>query len=269
MTNPANNFARQYGPWALIAGGSEGIGLAFAKQLAQVGINLILLGRRTSALQTARQALANYDVAIETHSIDLSNAIDGEQLQAITADKEIGLLIYNAGATHGAELFHERPLDDALGLIQLNCHSPTTLCHLLGQAMRLRRRGGILLMSSMSGLTGGAYIASYCATKSFDIILAEGLYQELQPFGVHVMALIAGATDTPAMARSGIDIGQAMAADDVAREGLAALGSGPVLVAGENNRAASVLFRDANRDQTSTLMSQATAGMYGKSFPPR
>lgn len=262
------NVQRHYGPWALIAGGSEGIGLAYARLLAAQGINLILLGRRESALHSARESLAETGVEIDTHSVDLSRELDSTFFQAIADTKEVGLLIYNAGATHGAELFHERPLAHAQGLINLNCQSPTLLCHIFGGAMRERRRGGIILMSSMSGLTGGAYIAAYCATKSFDITLAEGLYQELKPYGVHALALIAGATDTPAMARSGIDLNHAMPADEVAREGLAALGGPPVFIAGENNRAAAALFRDTDREQTTALMSQATAGLYGKAYPP-
>ncbi len=93
-------------------------------------------------------------------------------------------------------------------------------------------------MSSMSGLTGGAYIAAYAATKAFDIVLAESLWAELAPCGVHVLSLVAGATDTPAMAASGIQFepGHAMDPMAVAREGLARLPHGPLHVAGDNNR---------------------------------
>jgi short-subunit dehydrogenase len=135
--------------------------------------------------------------------------------------------------------------------------------------MPQRGRGGILLMSSLSGLTGGAYIAAYAATKAFDIALAESLWAELTPCGVHVLSLIAGATDTPAMSASGIvfEEGHAMDPMTVAREGLANLPQGPVHIAGENNRLGAAILRGENRRQSVTLMSAGSAGLYGLPAP--
>ena len=104
---------------------------------------------------------------------------------------------------------------------------------------------------------------------AFDIALAEGLWAELHPQGVHVLGLIAGSTDTPAMAASGIDFaeGQAMHPDDVAREGLTQLPHGPIHVAGESNRAGAELLRSANRRQSVALMSQGAAALYHLPVP--
>ena len=260
----------QYGPWALIAGGSEGIGLAFARQLAKAGINLILLARRDGPLQAAReQLLEKFDIDVRVHSLDLTAPGLEHTLAQITKDLEIGLLIYNAGAVHGAARFHDEPLDKALQLIALNCTGPATFAHHLGGRMRDRGHGGIILLSSVSGLSGGAYIATYCATKAFDIAFAEGLWAELTPHGVNVLGLIAGATDTPAMADSGIafEPGQAMDPADVAREGLEQLSHGPIHVAGAGNRDSAGLMRDANRRMTVGFMSMGAATMYGKNVP--
>jgi short-subunit dehydrogenase len=190
-------------------------------------------------------------------------------LADITDGLDIGLLIYNAGAIHGAGLFLDDPLQKARKLIHLNCLGPAIFCHQLGNAMRQRRRGGIILMSSLSGLTGGAYIGAYAASKSFDIILAESLWAELAPCGVHVLGLIAGATDTPAMAASGIDFepGHAMDPMTVAREGLAQLPHGPVHVAGDGNRAGAAILRSEDRRQSVSLMSAGSAGLYGLPVP--
>lgn len=263
----------QYGPWAVIAGGSEGIGLSFAQRLAANGINLILLARREAPLLLARDAiLAQSAVEIETHPLDLTSADLESQLDAIIGEREVGMAIYNAGATHGAELFHDAPLSAAQNLVALNCTGPLVFCHKLGAAMRARGRGGIILMSSMSGLVGGGYIATYTATKAFDVTLAEALWAELKPYGVDVLGLIAGATDTPAMAASGVtfnrqDGGGPMLPDEVADEGLAQLGKAPVWVAGEGNRAFAAMLRSPERVDGIDMMTAGAAGMFGKPFP--
>jgi len=264
-----NTLRDQYGPWALIAGGSEGIGLAFARQLAAAGVNLLLLARREQPLDAARRALADFPVTVRTHAMDLTAADMARQLAGITAGLEIGLAIYNAGAMHGAAHFLDAPLDKALQLVALNCTGPLTLVHQLARPMRERGRGGIILLSSGAGLAGGGYIAAYAATKAFDIVLAEGLWAELQPHGVHVLGLIAGATDTPAMASAGIDFapGEAMDPEDVAREGLEQLPHGPVHAAGAQNRAAAAFMRGAERRQAVALMTAGSAALFGLPAP--
>ena len=124
-------------------------------------------------------------------------------------------------------------------------------------------------MSSLSGLTGGAYIAAYAATKAFDIVLAESLWAELAPCGVHVLGLVAGATDTPAMSASGItfESGQAMDPMTVAREGLTQLPHGPLHIAGDDNRLGAAILRGEDRRQSVALMSAGSAGLYGLPMP--
>lgn len=262
--------SEQYGPWALIAGGSEGIGLCFARELAAGGINLILLARRAGPLELARdQLLADFQVDVRIHPLDLTCAELDDRVADITDGLEIGLLIYNAGAMHGVGRFLDEPLEKSRTVVKLNCDGPITFCHRLGTAMRERGRGGIILLSSLSGLTGGAFIATYAATKAFDITLAESLWAELHPHGVHVLGLVAGATDTPAMAASGVDFapGQAMDPAEVAREGLERLPHGPLHIAGEGNRLAAELLRGADRRQSVAMMSAGAAALYGLTPP--
>ena len=263
-------LAQRYGPWALIAGGSQGIGLCLAQQLAQAGINLLLIARRQAPLDEASRAITSrHPVEVRTCALDLCDNSLAGQLDAVVDGLEIGLMIYNAGAVHGAGLFLDEPLEKAQQLVKLNCQGPLLLCHRLGNAMRARGRGGIMLLSSLSGLTGGAYVATYAATKAFDIILAESLWAELRPHGVDVLGLIAGATDTPAMADSGVAFtdGQAMDPAEVAREGLLALPQGPIHVAGEGNRSAAEILRAGDRRQSVAMMSAGAAALYEKEMP--
>jgi short-subunit dehydrogenase len=265
-----NRLQERYGPWALIAGGSEGIGLCFARRLAAAGIHLHLLARREAPLAAARHSLrSDFDIEVRTHALDLTEPGLEARLDALTGDSEIGLLVYNAGALHDAALFHDEPLDKATTLVALNCTGPLLFSHRLGSAMRERGRGGIILLSSMAGLCGGGYVAVYSATKAFDITLAEGLWAELAPHGVDVLGLVAGATATPAMASAGIvfDEGEAMAADQVALEGLERLPHGPLHVAGEDNREAVAFLRGPGRRQPVALMTAGAAGLFGLAPP--
>ena len=126
-----------------------------------------------------------------------------------------------------------------------------------------------LCVAHESGLTGGAYIAAYAATKAFDIVLAESLWAELTPCGVHVLGLVAGATDTPAMSASGIHFepGHAMDPMTVAVEGLEQLRHGPLHVVGGDNRQAAAILRGEDRRQSIALMSAGSAGLYGLPMP--
>lgn len=286
MARQASEFARRYGPCALVAGGSEGIGRSLALELAARGLDLVLLARRQEPLEaTAREIGERFGVQVDARSMDLTAPDLEHRLDAVVGDREVGLLVYNAGATHGAGFFHDAPLDKALALVRLNCVGPVTLAHALGSRMKTRGRGGIILLSSMSGFAGGGYVAAYSATKAFDMVLAEGLWWELRPFGVDVLGLIAGATATPAMARSTVRFDRPGAAegaagttslgivpmspDDVAREALEHLGRGPIWIAGEKNRATAERLTRTPREEVVRLMSEASAKLHGLPLPWR
>jgi short-subunit dehydrogenase len=184
-----------------------------------------------------------------------------------TDDLEVGLLVCNAGATHGAAHFLDRSVDAALGLVALNCRAPVVLAHHFGLRMRARGRGGILLLSSLAALCGAGWTATYNATKSFDMILAEGLWHELKPAGVDAMCLVVGATRTPSMLErmpSFANYPNIMDPADVAAEGLAFLGRGPVWVAGAHNRAIARHLLPNPRVAQINALSAANAGIFGE-----
>ncbi len=263
-------FTERYGPWALIAGASDGIGERFAHGLARRGLNVALLARREPVLADVARAIeAEHGVETRIVVADLTSEHLVDEVARATDSLEVGCLVYNAGAVHGARLFLDRPLDDALALVHLNCRGPLTLVHHFGRGMRARGRGGIVLMSSMASMAGSAYTTTYNATKAFDRILAEGLWHELAPHGVDVMTAIAGATRTPSMLASspGFDAYPSiMKPEDVAEGALDALGRGPVWVAGEGNRAFARTLMPTSRVGLVNAMSQAAAGIYDLPF---
>jgi short-subunit dehydrogenase len=271
------DFKTQYGDWALVAGASEGIGKSFATQLAEKGMNLILLSRRQTILkEVKREIQAQYDVKIVVLEVDLTSPNLHETVREIAASHDVGMLVYNAGAMHGASTLMDDDMERVLALIRLNCIGPVLMVKTLGRQMARKKRGGIILLSSMAALSGGAYIATYAATKAFDMILAESLWDELKGQNVHVLGLVAGATATPAMMNSGVVFSQdkegqekivPMTPDQVAREGLENLGKKPVHIAGDNLEAATALRSAMDRAEVIEYMGKATASLYSKPYP--
>ena len=111
-------------------------------------------------------------------------------------DASIGLLVYDA-AYAPIGRFDDATADQLAQATAVNVRAPLLLTKLLSAPMIERGRGGIVLMSSLAGSQGSPNIATYAATKSFNTILAEGLWKELKPRGVDVLACVAGAILTP------------------------------------------------------------------------
>ncbi len=228
----------KYGPWAVVAGGSEGVGAAFAHHLAEAGINLVLIARKPEPLAETAAAVEARGVEVRTVQADL---LDPEALSAIrevTDGLEVGLLIFNAGANSYGHEFVTGDLSKVRGVIELNITAQLALTHHFGALMAARGRGGILLVGSLAGYLGQAEISVYSAVKAFSRVFAEGLWLEMRDRGVDVLELVLGVTRTPAMERAGLafDLPGLNVAEpeDVAREGLAHLADGPVWVAGGN-----------------------------------
>ena len=117
-------FAARYGPWALIAGGSEGIGAAFARALAARGLGLVLVARRAEPLAALSGELAaRHAVAVRTHAVDLAAPDAAERLDAACAGLEIGLVVLSAAEARVAPFF-ALPLGWHLRAIDLNCRAP-------------------------------------------------------------------------------------------------------------------------------------------------
>lgn len=227
----------KYGPWAVIAGGSEGVGAAFAEQLAERGMNLVLLARKEAPLRQTAEKCRAHGVEVRILSVDLLAADALERIRRLTDDLTVGLFIYNAGAnTYGHE-FVTGDLERFQAVIDLNITVQLKLLQHFGAPMRERRRGGIILVGSLSGFLGSAQISIYSAVKSFCRTFAEGLWLEMRDYDVDVLELVLGLTRTPAMARAGLkmDTPGLLISEpaDVATQGLANITNGPVVVVKE------------------------------------
>lgn len=224
----------KYGPWAIIAGASEGTGRAFARKIAADGINCILIARREEPLAAlADEIRRESGVECVTVSADLSAPDALERITAAVGDREVGLFVSNAGADPNGAHFLDRDSDAWMGQVNRNVGTLVRCCHHFGQLMRQRERGGILIVGSGACYGGGSYMSVYSASKAFQLCFSESLWAELRPHGVDVLFLVLGTTDTPALrtllAEKGLPLPPGLASpDDVAAKGLARLPHGPV-----------------------------------------
>jgi hypothetical protein len=267
------DFRERYGPYALIAGASVGLGEAFARRLAGRGLNLILIARRPDALERlAKDLRTRYAIEVRTLAADLSRPDLREVVEHAVDGLTVGLLVYNA-AHSVIGPFVDHSLDEHLRVLEVNCRGPLVLAHLLGKAMAERGCGGIVLMTSMAGSQGGPWLATYAASKAFNLVLAEGLWDELGERGVDVVACRAGATRTPGYAASQPRPSRVplLEADRVAAVALDALGRKPSVVPGAFYRfSAFVMNRLLPRRVAVRIMGRATRRLYaGRDGSPK
>ena len=222
----------KYGPWALIIGGSEGVGAAFARKLAKDGFKLVLVARKPEPLQQLSKELATGGAEVRIASVDLSNHDALNQVRKVTDDIDVGFLIYVAGANNTRGDFVELDPQVYRSVIAINVIGQTEFSRHYGALMKQRGRGGIILTGSLSGYMGSASLAAYTASKAFSRVFTESLWIECAPLGIDVLHLNIGFTATPAMERLGINLSAATAPEVVAQEGLDNIANGPIWVAG-------------------------------------
>ena len=223
---------------------------------------MILARNEDQLTATAERLIAEYRVDVIPIVADMAD-FDSvkERLGQLTAS--IGLLVYDAAyAPIGRfEDVTEEQLDRATAV---NVRAPLLLTKLLSRPMIERGRGGIVLMSSLAGAQGSPNIAAYAATKAFNTILAEGLWKELKPKGVDVLACVAGAILAPGYraAEGAKPAPGSLTAAVVAERTLNALGKGPIVVPGAVSKIGRfVLARLLSRRAAINIMAKNTGGL--------
>ena len=187
----------------LITGGSEGIGLAFAKEYSKQKYHLFLAARSRDKLEKAAADIHHqYDVPVTVISCDLSEAGTAEKLFAELEQENIDVLINNAGCGYAGEALK---IDAAAekNMIQLNISSLVTLTKLFGAQMTARNSGTIVNVASTGAFQPGPYIASYYASKSFVLSYTRALKEELKKTNVQIYCLCPGPVDTGFYQKSG------------------------------------------------------------------
>ncbi len=165
--------------------------------LAQRGLNVIPIARRKERLDNlSTEIQQKYGVEVKPLVLDLASTDALENFRKETDGLEVGLLIYNVGLSLIGTFLH-RTLEEHETILNTNCRTQLLLTHYFGAKMKERGKGGIIIMSSLAGFQGTAMVAHYAATKAYNRVLAEGLWEEFKPYSVDVLSACAGATATP------------------------------------------------------------------------
>jgi short-subunit dehydrogenase len=269
-----SEFAEKYGPWAVVAGASVGIGAEFCRQIAAEGVNVVLVSRSADKLNELASELRDAH-GVETRVAAADLAVPGaeSELFAATEGLELGLFVYNAGADTLNTYFLNVPAEEWHAMVRRNCVVPLLASHHYGAEMVARGCGGILLVTSGAAWAGGGRLTTYGGTKAFDLVFAEGLWAELRRDGVDVLSLVVGATDTPSLRGSLEKFGVSMddlsqmseVADpaDVARAGLTHLGDGPTWQVGVEDGGGPSLLGSLPRRQAVELITQGHDMLFG------
>src|SRR5262245_24127713 len=182
------SFADRYGPWALVAGASEGTGREFARRIAASGVPAILVARRAQPLAAlADEIKAESGIECVTATIDLAARDALDRVVAAVGGREVGLFVCNAGADPNGSRFLDRDASVWLELVQRNVVTTMQCCHHFAELMKARGRGGLLLVNSGACYGGGSFLAAYSASKAFMLCFGEALWAELRPHGVEVL----------------------------------------------------------------------------------
>ncbi|HLK68650.1 MAG TPA: SDR family oxidoreductase [Bryobacteraceae bacterium] len=219
------------GKWALVTGASSGIGRALAGELAAGGTHLVLTARRKQRLAKLRREFhSKYGVQIEAVAADLTDPDAPQEIFAFTEQRgvTVDVLVNNAGVGSYGE-FRNSDVERELNIVQLNCSAVIHLTRLYVPGMVKRRSGGILIVSSTAAFQGVPYMATYGASKAFDLLFAEALAREVEGYGVRVCALCPGPTTSEFGKVAGVPeeiVVGVESAEHVARVGLRGLAAG-------------------------------------------
>lgn len=177
---------------AVVTGAAGGLGLAFAKQLAERGYRLLLVDRRQAQLEEVCAIIADeYDTSADPYAIDLCNRHEVEQLAQRLALSDVELLVNNAGFGT-VDYFVDTDTSFLVGIAEIHVIAPTILTRAVLPGMVERNRGNIINVSSLGAWLHSAGNVQYGATKSYLAVFSESLQQELRGTGVRIQALCPG-----------------------------------------------------------------------------
>lgn len=191
-----NNLKEKYGEWAIVTGASSGIGREFSLRLAREGVNTILVARRKERLEELAAEIKNgsgADAVVVPLDLADDNFITG--LTEAVGDREVGMLINNAGFGSTGKFVENNPVHEA-DMVKVNCWAPTVLTHHFMPQMVQRRKGAVVFLGSVVSHQPTPLMASYAATKVFNTFLADALWYEMREHNIDVLSLHPGATDT-------------------------------------------------------------------------
>lgn len=183
---------------AIITGATAGIGEATAHELAKMGYDLILTGRRKARLETVKQQIGStfgVDVSIHTFDIRVREQVENFCRNEI-ADKTIDVLVNNAGLASGLSPLHEGDIEDWEKMIDTNVKGLLYITREIAPRMVEQQSGHIVNVGSIAGIEVYPNGNVYCATKHAVKAISEGLRKELYDKGIRVTNIAPGLVET-------------------------------------------------------------------------
>ncbi len=237
------------GRWVLVTGASAGLGLAFASRLAHHhGANLILVARRKDRLDAlARDLTEKAKVEVVVLPADLSRLEEVDRvLREAETGRQLTAAVLNAGVTHFGK-YHELSWADFQTMLNTNVTAVVRMTtELIPHLERDPQGGGLLIVSSMTGITPTPYQTAYSATKAFLVHFGLGMWHELDGRNVSITTYAPAGIQTDMTAGEKFDglRGWLASVDQVAKEGLEALRQRRFLaIPGATNRVGDLLIR--------------------------
>ncbi len=253
----------KYGEWALITGASSGIGEEFACFLAAQGLNLILVSRRKERLEKLSHELKKKNrIEIVIAPVDLKNENFINKLKELTGDKEVGMLINNAGFGSKGEFADFDSLQD-VDMVKVNCIAPTILTHHFVRPMIQRKKGAIIFLGSILACQPTPFMTTYSATKVFNAYMGDALWYELKKYNIDVLTLNPGSTSTEFHKIANAATGPSLrTAKQVVITAMKSLGKKPSVIDGFMNKLLGVSSHFCSRKNVVTISGWITKKLY-------
>ena len=194
------DFVEEYGEWAVVTGGSRGIGKSYAYELAKRGLNLILVARNKTLLdEVAADIHEKYKVQVQVVIADLSRKENFEKVKESLEGKDIGILVNNAGVNGDVNYFSRMPQEDFERIIMVNIYALTSLTNMVLPQMEAKRKGAIVNVASFASLVPHPLISVYSGSKAYVNFFSRAVQAECASKNITIQCLTTGGVATDMM----------------------------------------------------------------------
>ncbi len=232
-TKTIERLKKKYGNWALVTGATSGIGKELALNLARAGFNLVITGRRKPVLnELATKIFDEYNTQAIPVPGDLSNNNDLKELMNETSHLALGIIILNAGYGTSGQ-FIDADIATESNMLELNCMATLKLSyHYANQLRSSKKKGAIVLLSSIVAFQGVPNAANYAATKAYVQSLGEALSKELKPHGIAILTASPGPVQSGFASRANMKMNSPLKPEAIAIPIISAIGKRNIIYPG-------------------------------------
>jgi 17beta-estradiol 17-dehydrogenase / very-long-chain 3-oxoacyl-CoA reductase len=202
---------KKFGAWAVVTGASDGIGKAYAKELAKQGLNIVLLSRTQSKLDAVAQEIRDkYKVETKVVAVDFCRGQDlYDEIRDHLDGLDIGVLVNNVGMAYEFPMYlDELPEQDAWRIMICNTASVTMMTKMVLPGMLKKKKGVIVNISSGFAQVPAPLVAVYTATKAYVDFFSKSLQAEYSSKGIIVQGVLPHVvmTNMSKVRRSGVSV---------------------------------------------------------------